>query len=333
MTLSRSLLAGFALVAWSVIAQSPASGRITLRVIARDSHDQPVGDLTAQDFQVSDQGKTQHITLLQHPDNRQLATGARAESGATTPHTVVILFDLLNANLTYRGYGTDEVDRVLQNLESGSDSIYLYLLTNSGALYSVHGLPGPDAAFNRETDGPWTRQVKPLLDAAINQVFGIKPVDDRVPAIRVDTTYRALETLASQLALQPGRKDVIWITHGVPIIVPAISAEPYDYTPRLRQLASAIDHAGVTINTIDQGDAVVSGSKETIEEFASVTGGKVYSSGNLDKALPEVLNAPRATYIIEYTAPAHDDKYHKLRVSTSRKGIHLQAEQGYFANR
>jgi VWFA-related protein len=321
-------------MAWPVFAQGPApGGKITLRVIARDSHDQPVGDLTADDFQVSDQGKTQHITLVQHPENRQLdaAPGARAESGP--PHTVVILFDLLNANLAYRGYGTDEVDRALQNTESNSDSIYLYLLTNSGALYPVHGLPGPDSATNGNVDGPWTQQVKPLLETAINKVFGIKPVDDRVPAIRVDITYRALDTLASHLATLPGRKDVIWITHGVPIIVRTISAEPYDYTPRLRQLATAIDRAGITINTIDQGDAVATGSKETIEEFPAVTGGKAYSSGTLDKALPEVLNAPRATYIVEYAAPAADGKYHKLRVSTSRKGIRLQAEQGYFANR
>jgi VWFA-related protein len=333
MTLTRSLLAGLAFVAWPVFAQAPASGKITLRVIAHDSHDQPVGDLTADDFQVSDQGKTQHITLAQHPENRQLDTapGARPESGP--PHTVVILFDLLNANLAYRGYGTEEVDRALQNTESNSDSIYLYLLTNSGALYPVHGLPGPDGASNGKTDGPWTRQVKPLLDAAINQVFGIRPVDDKVPSIRVDITYRALDTLASQLARVPGRKDVIWITHGVPIIVRTIAAEPYDYTPRLRQLATAIDRAGITINTIDQGDAVATGSKETIEEFPAVTGGKAYSSGTLDKALPEVLNAPRATYVIEYAAPPADGKYHKLRVSTSRKGIRLQAEQGYFANR
>jgi VWFA-related protein len=331
--LDRSLLAGLAWMTWPVFAQAPAPGKITLRVIARDSHDQSVGDLTADDFQVSDQGKAQHITLVQHPGNRPLDTApdVRVESGP--PHTVVILFDLLNANLGYRGYGTEEVDKALQHTESNSDSIYLYLLTNSGALYPVHGLPGPDEAATRKTEGPWTRQVKPLLDAAVNQVFGLKPVDDKVPAIRVDITYRALDALSSQLARLPGRKDIIWITHGVPILVRTITAEPYDYTPRLRQLASAIDRAGITINTVDQGDAVASGSKETIEEFPAVTGGKAYSSGTLDKALPEVLSAPRATYLIEYTAPAPDGKYHKLKVSTSRKGIRLQAEQGYFANR
>ena len=338
MSVCRTLLAVAILGAWPILAQGPgaqgpAPGKITVHILARDSHDQPVGDLTADDFQVSDQGKAQHVTLVQHPENRQLDTpGTRAES-ATPPHTVVILFDLLNANLSYRGYGTDEVDRALQNTESNSNSIYLYLLTNSGALYPVHGLPGPDAAANGNGDGPWTQQIKPLLEAAINKVFGIKPVDDRVVSIRIDATYRALDTLATQLAPLPGRKDVIWITHGVPITIRTVSGEPYDYMPRLRQLATAIDRAGITINTVDQGDAVATGSKETIEEFPAVTGGKAYSSGTLDKALPEVLNAPRSSYVLEYAAPAPDGKYHKIHVSTSRKGVRLQAEQGYIANR
>lgn len=69
MILRRSRLAGMALVAWPVFAQAP---KITLRVVAHDSHDQPVGDLTADDFQVSDQGKSQHITLVQHPKSQLL---------------------------------------------------------------------------------------------------------------------------------------------------------------------------------------------------------------------------------------------------------------------
>ena len=136
---------------------------------------------------------------------------------------MVLLFDLLNANLAYRGYGTEEVEQALQNTESNSNSIYLYLLTNSGALYPVHGLPGPDSATNGNQDGPWTQQIKPLLDAAINKVFGIKPVDDRVASIRIDVTYRALDTLASELAHLAGAKDIIWITHGVPITIRTIS--------------------------------------------------------------------------------------------------------------
>ena len=41
----------------------------------------------------------------------------------------------------------------------------------------------------------------------------------RVPALRVDATYRALDTLASELAPYAGARMLIWITHGVPITV------------------------------------------------------------------------------------------------------------------
>src|SRR5215471_5237250 len=49
------------LVAASLAAFPQTSARITLNVVAFDSHDQIVGDLTSRDFQVSDQGKPQRI--------------------------------------------------------------------------------------------------------------------------------------------------------------------------------------------------------------------------------------------------------------------------------
>jgi VWFA-related protein len=338
---SKKLLFGSALTACTLLAQSPAPAPaplaklITLNVVARDSHDQPVADLGSDDFQVSDQGKPQHITVYRPQDRRQLAAppGSHQDtSRSTPPHTVVILFDLLNANISYRGYGMDEIEKSMQKLES-SDNVYLYLITSNGALYPVRGLPGPDADQN-PVDGPWTRQIKPRLDAAVQAVFGFKPVDERVPAQRVEATYHALDLMGLQLSPLPGRKDVIWITHGVPITVRLINNDqPYDFTPELHRLATKLDRAGVTINTVDQGDAVGTGSKETIEEFPNVTGGKAYSQGNVDKAITEVLEAPRSIYVIEYPAPDPDGKYHKVRVTTPRKGVHLQAEQSYLASR
>ena len=154
-------------------------------------------------------------------------------------------------------------------------------------------------------------------------------MDEKVPALRVEATYRALDLLGLQLAPIPGRKDVIWITHGVPITVRLPNQEPYDFLPQLQRLATKMDRAGIAIDTVDQGDAVGTGSKETIDHFSEVTGGKAFVS--VEKALTEVVEAPRASYMIEYPAPTPDGKFHKVRVSTSRKGIHLQAEQGYLA--
>src|SRR6516162_5332053 len=91
------------LCAASVAAFPQTSTRITLNVVAFDSHDQIVGDLTSQDFQVSDQGKPQRIVSFH----------LNADAPQVAP-PVVLLFDLLNDGLGNRGYGTQEIIKALE---------------------------------------------------------------------------------------------------------------------------------------------------------------------------------------------------------------------------
>src|SRR5215469_10089740 len=100
----------------SLAAFPQTSARITLNVVAFDSHDQVVGDLTSQDFQISDQGKPQRIVSFHRNADPQAPP-------------VVILFDLLNDNLANRGQGTAEIIKTLEHLQL-SDSLYLYLLSS-----------------------------------------------------------------------------------------------------------------------------------------------------------------------------------------------------------
>ena len=168
----RTLLCGVALTGCALLGQGPAppaaplANIITLNVIARDSHDQPVTDLGTDDFQVTDQGKPQHLTVYGPQDRAKLAAPPGSHEGssraALPAHTVLILFDLLNADFSYRGYATEEIERSLEKLES-SDNIYLYLITNSGNLFSIHGLPGRGRGSER---GEWP------LDAADQAAAG-----------------------------------------------------------------------------------------------------------------------------------------------------------------
>lgn len=316
------LLCAVALASGALLAQRVPPGNssqdrvVTLNVIARDAQNQPVGDLGMDDLKVTDQGKPQRITSFHYQ-------GGAGGKGAVRGHTVVLLFDLLNDDVAYRGYGQELIVRALQPLES-TDSLYLYLLTNNGSLYPVHPVAGADAGA-----GPWTQQIKPLLENAIQKVYGFKPIDEKVIALRIESTYRALEALASAIAPLPGRKDLIWVTHGVPIEIRLVNEEMFDYTPRLQRLCTLLDQAGISVSTVDQAESVASQSKDTLELFAELTGGKVYPPGNVDKAVQEALEQPRASYVIQYAALPHDGKFHKVRVTTSRKGVHLQAEQGY----
>src|SRR5215471_5462432 len=158
------------LVAASLAAFPQTSARITLNVVAFDSHDQIVGDLTSQDFQVSDQGQPQRIASFHRNGELQAQLNNVPTSQVAPP--VVILFDLLHDSLGNRGYGTREIIQALEPLGL-SDSLYLYLLTSQGELTPVRGLPSPQEHDPPEKT-PWTKHVKPLLEAAIDDASGVR---------------------------------------------------------------------------------------------------------------------------------------------------------------
>ena len=298
-------------VVWvaSLAAFPQTSRRVTLNVIAFDSHDQLVGDLTSQDFQVSDQGKPQHIVSFHR----------NADAPQMSP-PVVLLFDLINNGLGNRGYATEEIIQALEHLDV-SDSLYLYLLISRGELKPVRGLPSPQD-HNPPEKTPWTEHIKPLLEAAMGNAVGVGGGD----------AFSALEALGEALRPFPGRKNVIWITGGVPLsYVTGSGVRPFDNSPLVNRTATTLDHDGVTLSSFHQGNNVENGNLDTLEQFANLTGGKVFSN-DLEKAVKEVMAASRSGYVIEYDGPRIDGKYHKIRVTCSRKGVHLQVKQGYYAN-
>jgi VWFA-related protein len=294
-----------------------------LNVVAFDNHDQIVSDLSRQDFQVSDQGMVQPVALFRR--NEETARLFDSPNDRRRSPAVLILFDLLNDNLGNRGYGVDNIIRALEPLES-SDSLYLYLLTKQGSIRPIRSLTS-GGAENAATAIPWTRQIRPMLEAAMDRVNGLRQGSI---ADTADATYAAIETLAAQMAQIPGRKSIIWITHGVPISV-GNSIRGVDYAPRLHRMATTLDNGGITLSSVDQGGEPGSGTKDTLEQLAELTGGQVYAN-DIERAIKDVMAASRSGYVIEYDAPKPDGKYHKIRVTSSRKGIRLQFKQGYYAN-
>jgi len=309
------------LVLAASLAAFPQTGaRIKLNVVAFDSHEQVVSDLTSQDFQVSDQGKPQHIVSFYRNGDPQGTLNNVANVPQAAP-PVVILFDLLNDGLGNRGYGTLEIIQALEHLES-SDSLYLYLLTSQGA-QPVRGLPSPQE-HNPPEKTPWTGHIKPLLENAIEHAYALP--GNGIPALE-------LESLGAALRPFPGRKNLIWMTRGVPLSTSYRSGggRPLDNSSLVNRVAATLDQDGVTLSSVHQGNNVGNGDLDTLEQFADLTGGKVYAN-DLEKAVKEVMAASRSGYVIEYEAPPPDGKYHKIRVTCSRKGVRFQTKAGYYAN-
>ena len=309
MKLTRVIgIAVFSLFAAALIIFAQGEKRIALNIVAFDRNDRPVTDLTSRDFEIFDEGEPQDIVSFV-PNQKPAAS--------------VILFDVSNDNVRSRGFGVNELVTSLKPLES-SDSLYLYLL--AGKLRPVHPLPSAQKT-NGSAGVPWTREIQLLLDSSMKDL-SLQPVDIGLPR-----TVEAIDTLASSLAPFPGRKNILWITRGTTISDPAYALNrKLDYSSLVHRVGTALDDVGITLSSVDQEDVPGSGARNTLEQFAELTGGSVYS-GDIQKAIREVLAASGSGYVVQYTAPYGDGKYHRIRVKSLRQGLRLQFKQGYYADR
>ncbi len=332
---------------------------LNLNVVALDEHKQPVTDLMADDFQITDAGKSQKIVFFRRRDESRWESPHLApkefsnRTSAGIPHATVILFDLLNESFSTRGYATNQIIHALENLQN-ADYLYLYILDVQGRLFGVHGLPFGEEDAEPGSE-PWTKKIKPLLDRARRDTLINRPVDVDV-AVRVQVTFAGLAALTVQLSRVPGRKSVVWITDGVPAALGPVrsdTGEVVDFTPQMRALGQAMERSGVALYPVREllpgapdgigatsGGAGATGgagtglqSIETLNEFADVTGGRRTAGRDIGSALAQAMEDARTSYQIGYYAPPHnwDGKFHKIRVVCKRKGVRIQAKSGYYA--
>ena len=334
---------------------SPTKG-VILNITALDGHGDPVTDLARDDFQIFDDGKRQTIASFQ--------AGAAKPVAETPPPSTLILFDLLNSNAINRDYTSTFIVHALEPLET-ADNVYLYLLTNRGEVFPVHPFPltGTTVGGGTRATTPWTRQVHPLLDQAIQKVYGFRPADDRYPGYRSATTFQALSMVQDAFAAIPGSKTIVWITSGVSNwpdyphgckdtmitegsgsyvggkctsncrrLMKCIDYEPFlqHFTGELNQsntlLYAAEDLPVGAMPPTDHGTAA-----DTLRQLADLTGGRVFLGTNMDKAITEAIKNARGRYQVTIAAPALDSKHHKLRVACARKGVKVDGPRGYWA--
>jgi VWFA-related protein len=360
MILCAALLCTCALAnLYSARPAQPEPRLVNLNLVAVDNDGQPVRDLTSDDFQVIDAGKMQKIAFFHHSDIALRSTPRPAinefsnRNGANIPYATVILFDLMNLSMSSRGVAQYELIRYLANLET-ADYLFLYILTVDGRLFIVHGLPGTVEQSDASSGAPWTRRIKASFDDAFRKVPLQRPVYVDV-AGRVFLTFRALEILAEQLSTVPGRKNIVWVTDGVPIeLGPGRSdtGDFVDFTPQIRKLGEQLNQSRIAIYPVRQvmpgsadGIGGTSGvgetggagtglaSDATLNEFAGMTGGRPDQGKDIRPVIQQALNDMHTSYEMGYYPPPRnwDNKFHKLRVTCKRKGVRIEAQTGYFA--
>jgi hypothetical protein len=181
---------------------------------------------------------------------------------------------------------------------------------------------------------------------------------------RAESTIASLSFIANYLGRLPGRKNLVWISGGFPFsfgfdslrIRPGQSTQGMsNLSQEIERGARALDNANLAIYPIDarglmtspvyspqervldfsKGSMVVGENEQaTMRELAERTGGRAYFNTNgITEAIRQAEDDSRVSYAMAYypSLTKWDGKFHRIKVSTSRPGVHLRYRLGYFA--
>jgi len=219
---------------------------VLIDVVVTDEAGQAVHGLRAQDFIISEDGKSQHITGFQEqrsdaklkpassaldlPRNVYTNFVSRSDTGALT----VLLFDSLNTDRQHLIYAKQELLKFLKTLPPGK-RVALFTLGNQLRMVQsfTENTDGLIAAAQQlsSTPHPTYSNAEELSDS-IGQLkeSGIMKTPAAYRAVasfmedefqghletRAQDTLDALTQLSRALAVVPGRKNLIWISAGFP---------------------------------------------------------------------------------------------------------------------
>lgn len=320
-----------------------ANRQITLDVQVTDKSGAPIRGLREQDFTLLDDKRQQNIVSF-------LAIDAAAAAAPTDPPVeIVMVVDAVNASPQSVSYERGEVKK--------------FLLRNGGKLPQPVSLvvfadAGTKVQNNSSRDGN-------VLAALYDQYeTGVRSINRSQgyygAAERFDMSLKTLTEIAEDARTRPGRKLVIWISPGWPLLTgPDTELSHKGAQEIFNSIVSAsalLRQARITLYNVDPLGVEDTATIRTsyYEEFlkgvaspsravpadlslqvlAVQSGGRVVNSSN--DLTAEVANCAadaNAFYVLSFNASPADqaNEYHSLVVKVDRPDVKVRTRSGYYA--
>ena len=178
---------------------------------------------------------------------------------------------------------------------------------------------------------------------------------------RIDMTLRSLEAIGDHLAGVAGRKNLVWISGGVPVLTyGARDRWTINYEPQIRaaaqRLASqnvavyAVQASGLQVGLLGTASTAEGTSRgqtdqlrpmtresdlrlwSTMDVLAEVTGGRsLRNTNDLAVGVASAESDMRASYSLGFYVPDNDERWRDLKVRVKRAGVRVLHRQGYMA--
>jgi VWFA-related protein len=318
-----------------------AHRRIALDVVVTDKSGKPVPGLQQQDF-----------TLLDNKQPQKIVSFHAVEGGSSTtdpPVEAILLVDEANASVINLATEREQIAKFLRQ-DNGKlpRPVSMAYLTDSGISIGKASSRDGNALI---TD---LNQKEPALHT-ITRSQGFYGAADRQ-----QLSLNALKQLLNYETARPGRKLVIWISPGWPLL----TGPDVELTPKNQQwvfntivgLSDGLRQARITLYQIDPLGMADAGEWRTsyYEEFvkgvknanqvqignlalqvlAVQTGGRALNSSNdVAGEIARCATDADAFYVLTFDGLAGDgpNEYHALEVKIGKPGLTVRTRSGYYA--
>ncbi|HUB81555.1 MAG TPA: VWA domain-containing protein [Bryobacteraceae bacterium] len=325
----------FLVAASALLAQAPAPGPLVrLYPVAVDAGGQPVTDLTADDFKITDLNKPESIFFF-HPPAHETASKPDVlefsnRASGVTPHTTAVLFDMINLTDADRLENWRTLDKMFPQLESG-EHLYFYVLNLEGTLIPIHAM-GPKAA----DDKTWPQNVAAEFDKVMKKYSHARAVQIGAEE-QQKRTFKALEDIANNLAMFPGRRDILWVANGLTVVgdpkIPNSSGDWVEWALYVPHLAVTLAGDEVAVDPYVLVGDLSPDVNYNMTQVSRLTGGHYYSRQDLKTVVNQVAQDAAGSYTMFYDPGADNwnNKWHQLRVTCQRSGVKVQVRERYYA--
>src|SRR5579859_2968214 len=371
---------------------------VQVNVIVDDKHDHPIPSLTRDDFTIFDDGEPQKISVFKMEQSQPAAVPVKLPPGifsnmperqtGASPAVTVILLDGLNTGWADQASARLSVIKYLKQLQP-NDRVALYSLgrqlrvlhdftSDSTALVQAlshfRGRAGSelDASLVDDPDNPpdWSNNISKMsgdipsaaisgaIQAWLNEANNVEA--QYYMNQRVEMTVDALVAIAQHLQGVPGRKNLVWVSGGFPLLRGLDQmmqngdfSTGSTYGEQVAHAAQALNDVNLAIYPVDARglmvDPAFSASRKmipnhlpvhladnfpTMDEFAKRTGGRAfYNTNDIQGSIRKVVDDSRLTYLLAYY-PANtkwNGEFHKIKVKVDRPALRLQYRDGYSA--
>ncbi len=321
---------------------------VVVDIVAVDEKGQPVTDLTADDFTVTEDGKPQRISdfSFHRPGSetpvRQPAPGIISNAPQFNSNSClnVILLDAINTDFSDHAYAQD---MLVKYLDSNPAIQPTAVYGMGGKLTMLHDFTTDTKALREVVahyrgEGP--THIADVYAAA--SPFQRRGSFQAGPQAR-GVTERSMLFLARALGGYPGRKNLIWLSDGFPIsLFPDVNAGDgvmvvEDYSPMAERIADELMNAQVALYPIDAAGVSINDrfpARTAMLSMSERTGGKTfYARNDIDMGIRSSLDDGSTYYTLEYYPQNRiwDAKFRRIEVKVARPNLKLRYRQGYYA--